>query len=900
MNEGSRIFAPYRALGLVSTHIPLVVRYIQRRKENLIVTVVGNSFHTYGAAKLGLLCVGNPHEDSIICMAADAYHIYTSSRDIIYAWRRGTELKHTYGGNNQTKVHLILPFGPHLIAVDKRNYLRVWDIKAESLYLEMEFQRKCFEITAIAHPATYLNKILVGSKQGKMQLWNLKTCKLLYSFSGWDSSVLVLEQAPAPDVIAVGLANGRIILHNLKFDETVVDFKQDWGTVTGISFRTDGFPVMVTGSEIGHIALWDLKERRLVTQLRDAHSGPVSGINCLPNEPLMVTSSPDNSLKMWIFDLPDGGARLLKIRDGHSAPPLIARFHGSLGNSILTAGEDSVMRVFSTVTDILNKSLGQASYNRKASKKKTSVIDTKKMPAITCLASETAQEKAWDNVAAVHRGKTVVTTWSIGSQKMGQHTLVHERFKGRELCGSVATCVDLTICGNFVVIGYDSGHMDKYNIQSGIHRGTFGNPVAHDGGVRDVVTDGLNQYVVSGGQDGELKWWRMKNCHGIKKLKMNESVSKMSLQRDSGLLGIALEDWSIHIVDIDTKSLVRKFYGHRNQVTDISFSSDSKWLISSSLDKTIRTWDIPSGSCVDSFMVPIPTTSLTMSPIGDFVATTHVDHLGVYLWSNQACFHHLSLRPLPENFQAATISLPSTAADVTQLVPKEGDETAEVKPDDDVDSNYDEYKSPQQISEELVTLALLPTSRWLNLLNLDVIKKRNKPVEPPKVPKSAPFFLPTVPGLEFKFAASEQETNEEKSKVKSLFTFEVLTTFGKKLKDGDLEDALKMLLEMGPSGVEVEIRGLDPDAGGSEEVLVKFLEMIKCALDKQHYFEAVQGYLGLFLKLHGDFVMRSKKVHEICDELAVVQGKSWHNICDTMNQTLCLVSYFKNAALINY
>lgn len=28
------------------------------------------------------------------------------------------------------------------------------------------------------------------------------------------------------DVIAVGLADGRIIVHNLKFDETIVDFAQ--------------------------------------------------------------------------------------------------------------------------------------------------------------------------------------------------------------------------------------------------------------------------------------------------------------------------------------------------------------------------------------------------------------------------------------------------------------------------------------------------------------------------------------------------------------------------------------------------------------------------------------------------------------------------------------------------
>ena len=40
------------------------------------------------------------------------------------------------------------------------------------------------------------------------------------------------------DVIAIGLNDGRILLHNVKYDETVVHFKQDWGPVTCLTFRT--------------------------------------------------------------------------------------------------------------------------------------------------------------------------------------------------------------------------------------------------------------------------------------------------------------------------------------------------------------------------------------------------------------------------------------------------------------------------------------------------------------------------------------------------------------------------------------------------------------------------------------------------------------------------------------
>jgi U3 small nucleolar RNA-associated protein 21 len=54
------------------------------------------------------------------------------------------------------------------------------------------------------------------------------------------------------------------------------------------------------------------------------------------------------------------------------------------------------------------------------------------------------------------------------------------------------------MCGNFVLIGYDSGHVDKFNIQSGIHRGSLSHKeqdgAAHPGAsIRGICTDGLNQ-----------------------------------------------------------------------------------------------------------------------------------------------------------------------------------------------------------------------------------------------------------------------------------------------------------------------------------------------------------------------------------------------------------------------
>ena len=45
----------------------------------------------------------------------------------------------------------------------------------------------------------------------------------------------------------------------------------------------------------------------------------------------------------------------------------------------------------------------------------------------------------------------------------------------------VVQCVDVSSCGNFCVIGYSSGHVDVFNMQSGIHRGSYVNPHSHTG-----------------------------------------------------------------------------------------------------------------------------------------------------------------------------------------------------------------------------------------------------------------------------------------------------------------------------------------------------------------------------------------------------------------------------------
>lgn len=84
------------------------------------------------------------------------------------------------------------------------------------------------------------------------------------------------------------------------------------------------------------------------------------------------------------------------------------------------------------------------------------------------------------------------------------------------------------------------------------------------------------------------------------------------------MLALALDDFTVLVVDTETRRVVRKFSGVRGNVNDMvgqvdgwqvagdendkslsvflqTFSPDGRWLVTVAMDCTIRTWDLPSG-----------------------------------------------------------------------------------------------------------------------------------------------------------------------------------------------------------------------------------------------------------------------------------------------------------------
>lgn len=87
------------------------------------------------------------------------------------------------------------------------------------------------------------------------------------------------------------------------------------------------------------------------------------------------------------------------------------------------------------------------------------------------------------------------------------------------------------------------------------------------------------------------------------KLKVDQGVTFIRSQRDSSLVALAFEDFSIGLIDFTSRKLARRLSGHSGHITDLTFSPDCRWIISASADSSIRVWDLPTASLIDMFKV---------------------------------------------------------------------------------------------------------------------------------------------------------------------------------------------------------------------------------------------------------------------------------------------------------
>jgi len=207
------------------------------------------------------------------------------------------------------------------------------------------------------------------------------------------------------------------------------------------------------------------------------------------------------------------------------------------------------------------------------------------------------------------------------------------------------------------------------------------------------------------------------------------------------------------------------------------------------------------------------------------------------------------------------------------------------------------FSTPPQLDGDLITLTLLPRSRWQTLLNLDVIQLRNKPREPPKKPEQAPFFLPSLPGVEGRSAVEKTDV-ERKDHMRRLDR-DVATrsesVFQRRLahlvsdKDDSADSFFDYIKTLSPAAIDVELRSLVTLSS-----LCQFLRAMRKRLETRRDFEAVQALLNVFLRTHAEVLLENEETEEEMEILLAVQRRESERVLELTASSIGTLGFVRD------
>lgn len=1008
----SRIFAPYRTIGLVSpTAVPFTAVPLGKTTFQ-ITTSVGRSLQSYDLRNgLNLVFITRPQTpETITASVAWKDRVFGAwggddeeSQRGVWVFKRGRkvdELEIPRKWHDNIKKLCI--FGAWIVGVCHTRLL-VWKTVSYELHTILQSLSPVLFTDCITDLPTFVNKVIVGRQDGSAEIWNVLSGKLIHTIlppSTGYGSITALKPTPALSLVAIAYETGALLIHDVRTDQTVIYLNAPAGVpITSISFRTDGLGagddgrtpgVMATASTAsGDVTLWDLNNGgRKAGVLRAAHANPtaftpggISRIAFLSGQALLVSSGLDNSLKTWVFDESPFSPipRIWKGRSGHGAPvnrldflPSASDGSDDTGKWLMSASKDRSLWGWSLRRDGQSQELSQGAVQSKAKKQgllsagyRDSLEDLKCPPitAIACslnreggigalpgkhpvwkaakgkqVSAEISAMTGWESIITTHENDKKARTWFWGRKKAGRWA-----FETRD--GGNVTSVAMSPCGTFAAVGSELGGIDIFNMQSGIHRQRFParlTPVQakqlrldlqkdglieegdgkktfyrgqgkHGNAVVGLSIDSLNRTVVSAGADGKIKFWDFKT--GLLQAELDWSMSTdikgMRFDRGSCLAAFACTDCCIRVVDTSTQKLIRELWPSRPLlpdlidlgISDFAFSFDGHW-IAASIGRLVLLWDLPTGHLVDAFKLRAECTSLAFSPTGEFLATATADSVGVDVWSNRSIFMHVPQRHIGYE------ELTHIVAGVSQNPTVNGATGEDLITINGEDEEIDDYvdlvngtpePDTESLTSDLLSLSIVPRSRWQNLLHLDLIRQRNKPVEPPKKPEKAPFFLPSLQDRQSAATISgftdidTAELEKERSRISKIAQDYGRSIFSSLLRDAnesrDYSPVVDHLKNLNPAAADIEIRSLNIE----NDEMTAFVKSITWLLQERQDFELGQAWMAVFLRIHGDVTSSNESLIDAIENWSVALKQERKRVQRLTDYCSGLVGYLRAA-----
>ncbi|KAH0474742.1 MAG: uncharacterized protein KVP18_004535 [Porospora cf. gigantea A] len=508
MVRSSHLFTPLGGLGCVTGVMPARCRVLGDTAHTFV--SIGHGYQVLQTDSLGVVFKSETLESSVRSLDATSEGtVVVGLRRSLRAYMRLQFLGEFTGQDHKFDIRGVLCLPSRQVLSWSRHELFAWKLNSREFYRELELPAGCTlggslgGGNVVTTVRSYPHKVLVGTDQGEVLLFNTKTGKLIHTMTALASektrSVTVLQQNMKHlTVVAVGFDNGDVVLVDFVLDKKLLSVNVGDGECSGVFFRepqaaigqSETASLLLTSSTSGDISVWDLQTKLLGEAFR-AHD-PVSlgrkhlpkGVTamcCVENQPdVFLTSGSDNSLKLWVFDSPtDPTPRVLKQRSGLMGPVTTLSFYADDSLQYLLCAANSVDSSMSSLGLVNTRRANNLHvFSQKQWRDPDGVSAVKgKLPPLLAFSATTNRHFDWPNAVSIHQGSRLPVVWSVRSKALSSGYLSMSKPLAKAVSNDpdfFPSAVVVSPCGNFAIVGYLNGQIHSFNLQSCRHRGHYG------------------------------------------------------------------------------------------------------------------------------------------------------------------------------------------------------------------------------------------------------------------------------------------------------------------------------------------------------------------------------------------------------------------------------------------
>jgi len=395
---------------------------------------------------------------------------------------------------------------------------------------------------------------ITGSEDNTCILWNLETGAIIHILEGHTKNIASIAITPNGQYAISGSEDNTCILWDLNKGNLIKTLLGHKGRVNSVAITADGQKA-ISGSEDNTCILWDLNKGNLINTLL-GHKGSVNSLSITADGQKAISGSDDNTCIVW--DLKK--CKSIKILKGHTNSIGIISFTPD-GKRAVSGSWDNTCVFWDIKTGKRIRTLRGHTSNINAL-----AITPDGQKVIS--GSDDCSCRFWD----LKTGK-LISTFTEHTDKITDISITPDAQK------AISSSIDL----NCIIWDLNKSKLKKNTNMNDLYKVS--------------ITPNGKRALSCSYWSYECIFWNLSSGNIIKKIKgFNESISSIAITPDGKRAIISLLSNICMFWDLNNSKILHNFNGHNN-ISTFSISSDSKKVITSSLDSCIL-WDLKKGKLI--------------------------------------------------------------------------------------------------------------------------------------------------------------------------------------------------------------------------------------------------------------------------------------------------------------